>query len=137
MDAERYSGILAEAVDEGLSALGSSSKVTIYDGLDEVFNLRKADIPRRFCEFSEILRRMMGRNAEPILEFIMDRFYNELGVEPKRDANLDEKITRICTMLKICRPAQRKNTSNHKRPPFNSAVAKIYRAERSFYYAAI
>jgi hypothetical protein len=91
--------MLSEAVDEGLGVLGRLSMVTIYDGLEEVFNLRKVDIPTRFCEFSKILREMLGTNAEPILKFIMDRFYSGLGVEPEHTANLDESITRVCTML--------------------------------------
>lgn len=99
LDHARYSGILSEAIDEGLGVLGQLPMRAIYDGLETGFNMHKADIPMRFAEFSRILSDTMGPSAEPILEFIIDRFYNELGVDSKQYADLAEYITRVCTIL--------------------------------------
>jgi len=99
MGPANYSGILADAVDEGLGVLGAGSKLTVYDGLEEVFNMHKIDIPTRFGEFSTILRNTLGPSAEPILEFIMDRFCRKLGVEPKQNVNLDDCILHVCKIM--------------------------------------
>jgi len=99
MGPANYSGMLADAIDEGLGVLGIGSKLTVYDGLEEVFNMHKIDIPARFGEFSTILRSTLGPSADPILEFIMDRFCRKLGVEHKPNANLDDCINRVCKIL--------------------------------------
>jgi hypothetical protein len=91
--------ILLEAIDEGLGVLGQLPRHAIYKGLETGFNMQKADIPTRFAEFSKILGDTMGPSAEPILEFIIDRFYTELGVDSKQYADLDEYIARVCTIL--------------------------------------
>jgi hypothetical protein len=104
LELAKYSGMLSEAIDEGLGALGQLPMRVIYEKLETGFNMRKIDIPSRFDEFSRILRDAMGPSAEPILEFIIDRFYNELGVDSKQYADLDEYITRVCTILTTCKP---------------------------------
>jgi hypothetical protein len=67
----RYSGLLSDAVDEGLRALGQAPKNAIYEVLKADFSMRKIDIPMRFAEFSSILKENIGPGATPLLEFIV------------------------------------------------------------------
>jgi hypothetical protein len=96
----RYSGLLSDAIDEGLSALGQSPKEAIYEVLKTDFSMRKTDIPRRFAEFSSILKENIGPGATPLLEFIVDRFSQGLHIKSLSSINLDESIKRVDMILK-------------------------------------
>jgi hypothetical protein len=91
----RYSGLLSHAVDEGLTALGQAPKKAIYEVLETDFSMRKTDIPMRFAEFSSILKENIGPGATPLLEFIVDRFSQELHTESLSSIDLDESIKRV------------------------------------------
>jgi len=95
----RYSGLLSDAVDEGLSALGQAPKKAIYEVLKTDFSMRKTDIPMRFAEFSSILKENIGLGATPLLEFIVDRFSQGLHIESLSSIDLDESIKRVDMIL--------------------------------------
>jgi hypothetical protein len=95
----RYSGLLSDAVDEGLSALGQAPKKAIYEVLKTDFSMRKTDIPMRFAEFSNILKENIGLGATPLLEFIVDRFSQGLHIESMSSIDLDESIKRVDMIL--------------------------------------
>lgn len=96
----KYSGLLSDAVDEGLSALGQSPKESIYEVLKTDFSMRKTDIPMRFAEFSSILKENIGPGATPLLEFIVDRFSRGLHIESLASIDLNESIKRVDMILK-------------------------------------
>lgn len=96
----RYSGLLSDAVDEGLGALGKLSKNAIYEALRTNFSMEKEDIPSRFTEFSSILRDNIGPSAEPLLGFIIDRFCSEIRIESMPSIDLDESISRVDMIVK-------------------------------------
>jgi hypothetical protein len=96
----RYSGLLSDAIDEGLSVLGRSPKEAIYEALKTDFSMRKTDIPRRFAEFSSILKENIGPGATPLLEFIINRFSHGLRIESLSSIDLDESIKRVDMILK-------------------------------------
>jgi hypothetical protein len=95
----RYSGLLSDAVDEGLSALGKAPKKAIYEVLKTDFSMRKIDIPMRFAEFSSILKENIGLGATPLLEFIVDRFSQGVHIESLSSIDLDESIKRVDMIL--------------------------------------
>ncbi|MGA2239949.1 MAG: hypothetical protein ABSG74_12125 [Candidatus Bathyarchaeia archaeon] len=96
----RYSGLLSNAVDEGLSKLGQLPRKAIYEALETDFSMRRKDIPTRFTEFSSILLGNMGPSARPVLEYIVDRFSTGLPSESLSSIDLDESIKRVDTILK-------------------------------------
>jgi hypothetical protein len=91
----RYSGLLSDAVDQGLRALGQAPKNAIYEVLKTDFSMRKTDIPMRFAEFSSILKENIGPGATPLLEFIVDRFSQGAHIESLSSIDLDESIKRV------------------------------------------
>jgi hypothetical protein len=96
----RYSGLLSDAVDEGLAALGQLPKDAIYKALKTNFSMQKEDIPARFDEFSDILRDNIGPSAEPLLGFIIDRFCREIRIEFMPSIDLNESISRVHMIVK-------------------------------------
>jgi hypothetical protein len=95
LHAAKHSQLLSEAIDEGLAILGPLPKHAIYEELEVDFNMRKVDIPTRFYEFSSILCDTLGPSGESILDFIIERFYEGLGNEPKRSIDLGENRSRL------------------------------------------
>jgi hypothetical protein len=95
-----YSGLLSDAVDEGLSKLGELPKRAVYEALETDFSMRKKDIPTRFTEFSSILLGNIGPSARPVLEYIVDRFSTDLRTKSLASIDLDESIKRVDMVLK-------------------------------------
>jgi hypothetical protein len=96
----RYSGLLSDAVDEGLSKLGQLPRKAIYEALETDFSMPKKDIPTRFTEFSSILLGSIGPSAKPVLEYIVDRFSTGVPTESMPSIDLDESIKRVDMILK-------------------------------------
>jgi hypothetical protein len=96
----RYSTLIADAVDEGLSQLGQSPKDAIYEALENDFSMRRKDIPTRFAEFSSILLDNIGPGVKPILEYVIDRFSCGIHDESLSCIDLGESIKRVDTILK-------------------------------------
>jgi hypothetical protein len=96
----RYSALLSDAVDDGLSKLGRLPKDAIYEALKTEFSMRRKDIPLRFAEFSGILLENIGPGAKPVLEYIVDRFSCELRTESLSSIDLGESIKRVDMILK-------------------------------------
>jgi hypothetical protein len=64
---------VSEAVDEGLSSLGTSSKQAIYFHLEKEFNIKPQEIPERITDFSDALEEIFGLGANFIEILIMER----------------------------------------------------------------
>ena len=95
MEPMMYTGLLSDAVDEGLSKLGQLPKRAIYEALETDFSMPKKDIPTRFTEFSSILLGNIGPAAKPLLEYIIDRFSTGLHAESLSSIDLDESIKQV------------------------------------------
>ena len=73
-----FERILLEAVDEGLSSLGESSKVAIYFHLQKNFNVRKEEIPCRVEAFAEAMEKIFGQGATFLEILIMKRLHEKI-----------------------------------------------------------
>jgi hypothetical protein len=76
MDFDR---LLLEAIDEGLSTLGESSKQAIYFHLEKGFNIRKEEIPDEIEVFARAVEKIFGFGANFLEILIMKRLYEKLG----------------------------------------------------------
>jgi hypothetical protein len=97
---ERYSALITDAVDKGLSKLGRSPKEAIYETLKTDFSMRRKDIPTRFAEFSSILLENIDPSAKPLLEYVVDRFSCGIHDKSLSSIELGESIKRVDTILK-------------------------------------
>jgi hypothetical protein len=100
MRSPRFSALITDAVDEGLSMLGRLPKKAFYEALETDFSMRRKDIPMRFGEFSSILLENVGPGTKPVLEHIVDRFSSGIHDRSLSYIDLDESIKRVDTILK-------------------------------------
>ena len=90
-ECENFDQLLLDAIDEGLAGLGEAGKASIYIHLEELFNIRKQEIPNKLDVFSKALHRIFGLGARQLEILIMK--------------NLHEKITRLRKLDDPCWPA--------------------------------
>lgn len=74
-----FDEILLEAVDEGLSSLGESSKQAIYFHLEKSFNIRKPEIPSRVRDFAGAIHGIFGLGADFLEILIMKGIREKIG----------------------------------------------------------
>ena len=79
MPKNRFDKLLLEAVDEGLSSLGESSKQAIYFHLARSFNIRRNNIPSKIEVFAEAIEKIFGLGANFLEALIMRRLYEKIG----------------------------------------------------------
>jgi hypothetical protein len=74
-----FEKLLLEAVDEGLSSLGNSSKQVIYFHLEKTFKINKRDIPYKIEEFADAIEKIFGLGAKFLQILIMKCLYEKVG----------------------------------------------------------
>lgn len=74
-----FEKLLLEAVDEGLSSLGDSSKQVIYFYLKNTFKINKRDIPYKIEEFADAVEKIFGLGAKFLEILIMKCLYEKVG----------------------------------------------------------
>jgi hypothetical protein len=75
-----FETLLLEAVDEGLSSLGDSSKHAIYFHLQKTFNIDKDQIPKNINAFDAAIRKIFGVGAN-FLEILIIQKLHEKAVQ--------------------------------------------------------
>lgn len=79
MPKRNFEKLLLEAVDEGLSSLGVSSKEAIYFHLEKSFNVKKEEIPYNIKAFARAIEKIFGLGANFLEILIMKRLYEKIG----------------------------------------------------------
>jgi hypothetical protein len=74
-----FEKLMLEAIDEGLSSLGESSKQAIYFHLEKTFDIRREEIPDRVSAFSQAIENIFGAGAGCLEILIMQRLYEKVG----------------------------------------------------------
>jgi len=80
--------LLFEAIDEGLSSIGESSKQAIYFHLKKGFNVKKHETPYKIEDFAREIERIFGLGADFLEILIIKNLYEKVGrtvhlLEPK------------------------------------------------------
>lgn len=73
-----FEQILLEAIDEALLSLGESVKTSIYFHLDDLFKIKKQEIPFRIDAFSRALARIFGLGAQSLEIMFMKSLHSKL-----------------------------------------------------------
>jgi hypothetical protein len=79
LDNPEFDTLLLEAVDEGLSSVGDSSKQAIYFHLEKTFKIEKEEIPLKIEDFAEAIEKIFGLGANFLEILIMKHLYNKIG----------------------------------------------------------
>jgi hypothetical protein len=74
-----FEKLMLEAVDEGLSALGESSKQAIYFHLDKSFDIKREQIPDRVKAFTQAIENIFGAGAGCLEVLIMRKIHEKVG----------------------------------------------------------
>jgi len=74
-----FEELLLQAIDEGLSSLGDSSKQAIYFHLDKSFNIKKEQIPTKVEAFEDAIENIFGIGASFLQIAIMKQLYRKVG----------------------------------------------------------
>lgn len=74
-----FEELLMEAIDEGLSLLGESSKQVIYFYLEKTFKMNRLDIPYRIEDFTDAIEGIFGNGAKILEIQIMKCLFKKVG----------------------------------------------------------
>ncbi len=77
---KNFDQLLLEAIDEGLSGLGEAGKTSIYIHLEDLFKIRKQEIPSKLNDFSNALERIFGLGARHLEILFMKNLHAKLEV---------------------------------------------------------
>jgi hypothetical protein len=80
---EKFDQILLDAIDEALSTLGENVKTSIYFHLEEVFKIRKQEIPSKLSDFSNALEQFFGLGARSLEIIFMRNLHAKIKVTCK------------------------------------------------------
>ena len=70
---------MLEAVDEGLSSLGTVSRQAIYFHLEKSFRITKQEIPSKIEVFADAIEKIFGKGADFLEILIMKRLHEKTG----------------------------------------------------------
>ena len=74
-----FEKLMLEAVDEGFSSLGESSKQAIYFHLERSFGIKREEISDRIGAFTQSIENIFGVGAGCLEVLIMQRLHEKLG----------------------------------------------------------
>jgi hypothetical protein len=75
----KFEEVLLEAIDDGLSLLGESSKQAVYFHLEKAFKMNRLDIPYRIEDFTDAIERLFGAGAKILEIHIMKCLFKKVG----------------------------------------------------------
>ena len=100
MSKEDFDKLLLEAVDEGLSSIGASSKQAIYFHLEKGFKVKKHEIPYKIEDFADAIEKIFGLGANFLEILIMKRLYEKVGGQFKLRGSQDLAFTEYVATVK-------------------------------------
>jgi len=83
---------LLEAIDEGLTILGESSRDAIYFHLQSMVALKREDVPDNLELFAEGLRRIFGEGAKVIEQAVVTSVCKKLKINEVKGATFLERM---------------------------------------------
>lgn len=79
-----FEELLMEAIDDGLSLLGESSKQLVYFYLEKNYKINRLDIPYRIDEFIDATERIFGNGAKILEIQMMKCLFKKVGYSIKQ-----------------------------------------------------
>jgi hypothetical protein len=75
-----FDQILLKAIDETLLSLGETTKVSIYTYIEDVFKIRKQEIPHKLSDFSNALKQIFGLGSQYLEILFMKNLHSKIKV---------------------------------------------------------
>jgi len=96
---------IIEAVDEGFSPFGHSSKQAIYFHLENTFKITKQEIPYKIEEFADAIEQIFGAGAKlieiRIIEALHKRIQDFVHLPKKRELVFTEYVANLRAFLRL------------------------------------
>jgi hypothetical protein len=80
---KNFDQILLDAIDEALSSLGENVKMTVYFQIEDLFRIKKQEIPIRLSDFSNALEQLFGLGARYLEILFMKNIHAKIKVTCK------------------------------------------------------
>lgn len=80
---ENFDQILLEAIDEALSSLGENVKTAIYFQLEDLFKIKKQEIPAKISDFSSALEQLFGLGARQLEIMFIKNIHDKIKITCK------------------------------------------------------
>jgi hypothetical protein len=80
---KKFDQYLLEAIDETFSSLGEVVKKAVFEHLQNDFQIKSADIPKKICNFSKIIHKIFGLGADRLELKIINSLNSKLQVDIK------------------------------------------------------
>ncbi len=100
MPKSNFEEILIEAIDEGLSSLGESSRQAIYFHLERDFCIKKREIPFKIKDFTESIEKIFGVGAGFLEVLIMKRLHEKIGGKLEIQESTDFAFNKYVTTIR-------------------------------------
>lgn len=100
MAKKTFDKLLLEAVDDALSSLGESAKLSIYFHLENRFKVAKNEIPYRLQDFADGLEKIFGIGAHFIEILIMKNLFEKVGQPLEWNENKELSFVEYVTAAK-------------------------------------
>ena len=96
---------IIEAVDEGFSPFGHSSKQAIYFHLENTFKIKKQEIPYKIEEFADAIEQIFGAGAKlieiRIIEALHKKIQDFVHLPKKRELVFTEYVANLRAFLRL------------------------------------
>jgi len=80
---DNFDQILLDAIDEALSSLGENVMATVYFQLEDLFKIKKQEIPFRISDFSSALEQLFGLGARQLEIMFIKNLHDKIKVSCK------------------------------------------------------
>lgn len=100
MSKQNFENFLLEAIDEGLSSLGESSKQAIYFHLEKSFKIKKQEIPRKIEVFADAIEKIFGSGADFLEILIMKRLHEKIEGKIELQKSTDFTFNEYVSLVK-------------------------------------
>jgi len=113
-----FEEFLLEAIDEGLTVLGESSKQLVYFYLEKTFKINRLDIPYRIEEFTDAIERIFGTGAKILEIQIMKCLFKKVDHSIKNYSE-QKNLTFIEYVAAVKREKEKLKNINEHQPNQN------------------
>jgi len=80
---KNFDEILLDAIDEALFSLGENVKITVYFQLENLFKIKRHEIPNNLSDFSDALEKLFGLGARQIEIMFIKNLHNKIKITCK------------------------------------------------------
>lgn len=95
-----FENLLLEAVDQGLSVLGESSKLSIYFHLEKSYGIKRQDIPQKPEAFVSAVEKIFGPGAKFVETLVSKGLCEKAGLNTEDSGVTSLSLVEAAALVK-------------------------------------